>query len=131
MCFCIARNKKWKTKKKARKPIKVFKIFNSYSTNDCLLISPYKGFKYEAGETYYEDSMQGEADIRVNVGIHSYSSKKEAIDNMDDDYLHQVIVACTIPKGAYYYYNPGFKQYVSDTLKIGKKALVLKHMQLF
>lgn len=127
MCFYISSDKRWNYKKVAEKSIPVYKIFSiPYDNRRKYFTSPYQHFDYEKGAVYEEDSMRVHNYDKINVGFHSYDSLIAAKYNYGGS-LYEIIVKCSIPKGAYYYYNPVHNEYVSDTIKIGKKALVLQN----
>lgn len=125
MCFQIEGAKL----KIADKTIKVYKRFyNSFITTKRginfkkILLSPVKEFPYERGETYYEDSMaRNHWGDQIDIGLHSYSTLKRA--KLHAAPFPEVIVKCEIPKGAKYYYNPRYQEYVSDTITIGTKVI--------
>jgi len=50
-------------------------------------------------------------------GFHSYSNKAYIAPPY---YMEGIIVKCTIPKGAKYYYNSYLKEYVSDSIIINQ-----------
>ena len=74
--------------------------------------TPYQKSAVEIGETY--DSELIESGKEVEIGLHSFKSKKAAKNDGDG-----VIVKCIIPKGAEYYigYFDGETSYASTQLK--------------
>lgn len=119
MCFFI--DPEHKRVKIAKKDMVCYKRLHIHSFIGGFR-SPYADFIYEKGETYFEDSMSISNDDffdRIEVGLHSYSKKSTA----DGHWQSCVTVRCVIPKGSRYYYNERTKEYVSDTLRIGKKPL--------
>ena len=125
MCFHI--HKRHKRIKTATEDIVCYKVFPRRSRtgnqHKQYVRSLFQEFKYELGETYYEDSITvNETYQEIYSGIHSYSTFTMAKERT---YLHRIIVKCIIPAGAKYYYNPIRKEYVSDYITIGKTSDVL------
>lgn len=82
MCW----NGRKKNLKVAKKDIKVKKVLNKEYLKKCLvrdksftrIISPYRGFCYEVGETYEEKINSSESvnvEIAIDRGLHCYSNK--------------------------------------------------------
>lgn len=120
MCFFI--HNVHKKVKIAEKPIRCWKRFDKWKEkNKWTYCSPYKGTEYQKNTLYYAklDRVKRVEVItaRISKGIHSYSTRTEARKYKEWD---EVIIECTIPVGAKYYYNPEDEQYVSDHLYIGK-----------
>ena len=64
---------------------------------------------------------------QINKGLHSYTTYSKA---QKENFLQGAeIVRCIIPKGAKYYYNPDYKEYVSNYLIIGKKQVNGKNIR--
>ena len=66
------------------------------STNQRILLTPYQYATVQIGETYTSDLLR--CGFKVNVGLHSYTTYKDAKNDG-----HGVVVKCIIPKGAEYY----------------------------
>ncbi len=86
--------------------------------------SPYRGFIYERGYTYYQVgkafSFTGEknpylnpAILEVNKGLHAYTSKAYARSRYS---FYVTTIQCIIPKGSKYYKNS--TEIVADQLII-------------
>lgn len=114
----------------AKKAIKVYKRFDLVGKSK-QLESPFQGFRYVKGKLYsvksfvfgFEDdwihSRNNTIDgfnIYVNEGLHSYVAPKLAYTGT----VATVVIECTIPKGAKYFYGKN-GDIVSNKLKIGKK----------
>ena len=96
-------------------------------------ISPYRSYKYEKGQCYYENSKEFSKDEYFDIcynaykrvkhktiGLHSYSTKTKALQSWGE------CVRCIIPEGAKYYYNSIKKEYVSNYLIIGTDKDIIK-----
>lgn len=83
----------------------------------CCFISKYRGFTYNLGEEYTENSFEETIGITgiVRHGFHSYRTLKEAQDNC---WLSYVLLKCVIPKNARYYISKDKKEYCSNSIKI-------------
>lgn len=141
--MCFFTHYDHKKVKIAEKPIRCWKRFDKWKEkNKWTYCSPYRGTEYQKNTLYYAKLSRveyfGLSNIgRINKGIHSYSTRTEARECKERD---EVIIECTIPVGAKYYYNPTDREYVSDHLYImkikyldcrGKKKLFSLHRHDF
>jgi hypothetical protein len=119
--MCYTTNKAREVAQVAKKDIKVYKVFNEknvrFDTKSFKLTirSVHMGFTYEFGECYHEDGLVAYTCGSINVGLHSYSTLNKAKNSWGGN----LVVECTIPEGAKYFFNPNSKEYVSDYIVIG------------
>lgn len=121
MCFRIHR--KHGRKLIAEKDIECYKIV--YLDEKKRIQSSVQGFIYKFGMRYdlggplYRSSFQ---DRIVDEGFHSYTVlekvKTHALKNLRSHKQGSRAVKCTIPAGSEYYYNPEYKEYVSNSIII-------------
>lgn len=90
-----------------------------------VFVPPYYRFRYEFGKQYKTKTTwqthPGWTLTVVHEGFHSYSNKKEALKERGSVYV--VVVKCIIPKGSEYFYNPYYKQYVSDSIIVTNETV--------
>lgn len=112
MCFYI--DSKHPNKRKAKKDITCYKILcKSWH-------STVKGFLYVPGVIYLDNNALYVEYNVVNIGYHSYSSKKAVLMTYNSIFFksNRIIVRCIIPEGTDYYYNSQYHEYVSNKIKI-------------
>lgn len=122
MCFVIHFNHE--KIKKAEKDIVCYKLIHKKGR---FYKSIYQGFIYEPGECYYENNMKKNYMNCIHEGFHSYKTYSKA--EHENNIFGVEIIRCIIPEGAKYYYNPEYKEYVSNYLIIGKKPINGKNIR--
>lgn len=110
MCFII--DPKYPEKKIAKRDITCYKNLNSDMT------SPFQGMQYKLGVLYKQPIGAIIYDDVIREGFHSYSNKRKAIRMPDRDWS---LYKCIIPKGSEYYYDSGYREYVSNQIIIKEK----------
>ena len=115
MCFVIVKGQE--KPYIASRDIRCYKVMNRIGGN---LTSLFLAFPYKEGVVYRRPfkikliKPRRFGDI-INVGYHSYRTKKRAKNHCD--YLHnEVVVSCIIPKGTLFFKNKF--EYVSNGIKI-------------
>ena len=111
MCFTIDENHR--RRKTAKEDITCYKVLIDREYQHSNYYSPYYGYKYVLGKLVKSRLQRPDRHNDINKGLHSHSTLKNA--NVCRDYF-DVIVTCTIPKGAKYYYNHIKEEYVSNRL---------------
>lgn len=118
MCFTV--HPKHKRAKVAKEDIICYKTFYKWHLDKkkTEVKSQWRGFVYKLGWLY---ELDGYMVVRkpwneITVGLHSYILKPE--HNWADP---TIVIKCIIPKGAKYYVNPEYGEYVSDQIIIGTK----------
>ncbi len=107
MCFYI--HTAQPNPKVATRSIRVWKRFGPN------LKSPYRLFQYEHGKEYKAELVKTFCSNQVHNGLHAYTS----LDTVNRHKLRmEIVLECTVPKGATYYWNPSMQQIVSDRLVI-------------
>ena len=117
MCFEI--HSRYPKPQVAKRDIVCYKsVFAEFNDNgeDLEYYSIHQSFVYETGTEY---SLGKELKVRdglsIYEGFHSFSNKKKLQHWNTDEYAH---LKCIIPAGSTYYYNPNYKEYVSDRIRI-------------
>jgi len=81
-------------------------------------ITPYQAFIYEPGILVTVNTgwraLNKRGCSQINKGLHSHSTRKEAVHNMDSS--EHILIECIIPKGAKYFYSKENEEYVSNQL---------------
>ena len=116
MCFHI--HKKHLTKKIAIKDIICYKKFSIDYENHRRIVGIYRAeFLWwdirRKSNTVHKKTILDTPTYngRLYSGFHSYSNKKAL-----HDYNCGITYECIIPKGAEYYYNPMWQEYISNEL---------------
>lgn len=107
MCFYIHRDQP--KLKVATRSIRVWKRFTE------TLRSPYRLFQYEPDKEYRSDLGKGTLINQVHAGLHAYTSFDQAWRKR---LRREILLECTVPKGATYYWNPSRQEIVSNRLVI-------------
>ena len=129
MCFHV--DIKYPNRQRAEKPITCYKVllynnlrseyYSFYNLYKYKLNSLYTSFLEEPDREFNRNRIDRLLPPIINRGIHSYSTLDSAKKFIGEDAIFKVsvLVKCTIPEGAEYYYNSGYKEYVSDKIIIG------------
>jgi hypothetical protein len=83
------------------------------------MVSPFKNFEYQLNELNILSEplriTHAEFDNIIAVGFHSYTKLREAVLNSHHESL---IVKCIIPKGAEFFIDNYYEEYVSNQIII-------------
>ena len=122
MCFYISKNPKYSNEKIARKDIPILKVLRREGHT---FLAPYMAaFKYFDDRTKKQEikySTQLSRIITVQHTIWDRSCITDGFHSYTTDYqinTDNYIVNAYIPKGAKYYFNPYYKEYVSNEIVI-------------
>jgi hypothetical protein len=119
MCFII--HPDHPDKKIAKRDIACYKFFKNRSGE---LFSTPRRFKYELHKLYKTKIIVKLQCWKIEHGFHSHSNKKCFLEYINSGNER---VKCIIPKGSEYYYNPFYKEYVSNQIII--KEISRDHQQ--
>ena len=111
MCFSI--HPDHPDKKIAKRDITCYKILQNISGE---LFSRLRGFEYKLNKLYktkIDEPQLGE----INRGFHS-NSNKHFLKRQRSCIISSKNVKCIIPKGSEYYYDPIWREYVSNQIII-------------
>lgn len=107
MCFHI--HHRYSEEQTATEAITVYKLI--FLTN----ISLHKHFQYTPNKLYrLRKKLKITNQSFIYAGFHSYQTDRQVCR-----LSNAKVVKFTIPKGAKYYYNAGFKEYVSSSIRSG------------
>lgn len=134
--MCLVKQKNWFQKlfnlkvkpKKARKDIVVYKVLRKTALCD-YLYSPVRDFRYDLNKLYKVDSLDihydcpGSTFIKVERGLHAYSTLKRAKDKFDTAYPYYRVYQAIIPKGSLYIEG-------EDEEIVSNQLIVQKEIQL-
>lgn len=122
MCFHI--HNRHKEVKIADRDIYCWKTYwKSYASSHGFK-SLHQNFMYVFNERY--DGEMKQYNYGIDEGFHSYTSYRRATRNFN--WEEKSVVLCYIPRGAEYFYNPEYREYVSNAIIIsgrtGSKAKI-------
>lgn len=104
----------WKNPRMAKSDIVVWKHLEKWEGT---FYTTYYNMEIELGKIYKSKLDQSDEWGGVEIGLHSFKLKKEAVeDGQEED--ADVVVKCIIPKGAKYYKGTfgNFESYVSNSI---------------